>query len=134
MERIDTIVVGAGQAGLATSYYLQQMGHEHVVLERGSTVAPVWRNERWDSFTTVTPNWSLKLPGMLYAGPDPDGFLTRGLEVVTGAFGHAAEPAGPSRRDGGERAATAVQPGAEDVRRRGAVGEYSDRTGGLRAG
>jgi putative flavoprotein involved in K+ transport len=77
MERIDTIVVGAGQAGLATSYYLQRAGQEHVVLERGSTVAPVWRNERWDSFTTVTPNWGLKLPGMPYAGPDPDGFLTR---------------------------------------------------------
>lgn len=77
MERIDTIVVGAGQAGLATSYYLGHAGQEHVVLERGSTVAPVWRNERWDSFTTVTPNWGLKLPGMPYAGPDPDGFLSR---------------------------------------------------------
>jgi putative flavoprotein involved in K+ transport len=77
MERIETIVVGAGQAGLATSYFLRQAGHEHLVLERGSTVAPVWRNERWDSFTTVTPNWGLKLPGMPYSGPDPDGFLPR---------------------------------------------------------
>ncbi|MCA9879708.1 MAG: NAD(P)-binding domain-containing protein [Thermomicrobiales bacterium] len=75
MERIDTIIVGAGQAGLATSYLLQQSGVEHLVLERGSTVAPVWGNERWDSFTAVTPNWGLKLPGMSYRGPDPDGFL-----------------------------------------------------------
>lgn len=78
MERIETIVVGAGQAGLATSYFLQQAGRNHLVLERGSTVAPVWRNERWDSFTTVTPNWGLKLPGMPYSGPNPSGFLTRG--------------------------------------------------------
>jgi putative flavoprotein involved in K+ transport len=77
MERIDTIVVGAGQAGLVTSYHLQRAGHEHLVLERGSTVAPVWRTERWDSFTTVTPNWGLKLPGMPYAGPNPHGFLPR---------------------------------------------------------
>ncbi|MFN8663874.1 MAG: NAD(P)-binding domain-containing protein [Thermomicrobiales bacterium] len=77
MERIGTIVVGAGQAGLATSYHLQRAGHEHLVLERGSTVAPVWRTERWDSFTTVTPNWGLKLPGMPYTGPDPHGFLSR---------------------------------------------------------
>lgn len=77
MEHIDTIVVGAGQAGLATSYYLHQARQEHLVLERGSTVAPVWRTERWDSFATVTPNWSLKLPGMPYAGLDPDGFLPR---------------------------------------------------------
>lgn len=75
MERIDTIIVGAGQAGLATSYLLQQSGVEHLVLERGAAVAPVWRNERWDSFTIVTPNWGIKLPGLPYQGPDPDGFL-----------------------------------------------------------
>ncbi|MCA9862703.1 MAG: NAD(P)-binding domain-containing protein, partial [Thermomicrobiales bacterium] len=73
----DVIVVGAGQAGLATSYHLQQARLEHLVLERGATVAPVWRTERWDSFTAVTPNWSLKLPGMPPAGLDPDGFLPR---------------------------------------------------------
>jgi putative flavoprotein involved in K+ transport len=81
MERIETIVIGAGQAGLATSYFLRQAGHEHLVLERGATVAPVWRNERWDSFATVTPNWCLKLPGMFYTGPDPDGFLP-GSEIA----------------------------------------------------
>lgn len=81
MERIDTVVVGAGQAGLATSYHLTQHGHEHVVLEQAPVAAPVWRNERWDSFTLVTPNWVLKMPGAAYDGPDPDGFMPR-KEVV----------------------------------------------------
>ena len=76
-KRVETVIVGGGQAGLATSYHLQLADREHLVLERGSTVAPVWCNERWDSFTTVTPNWGLRLPGMSYDGPDPHGFLSR---------------------------------------------------------
>ena len=81
MERIDTVIVGGGQAGLATSYELKQMGREHVVLEQEGQPAPVWRNERWDSFTLVTPNWSVKMPGAEYDGPEPDGFMPRD-EVV----------------------------------------------------
>ena len=46
------------------------------MLER-SAVAASWRERRWDSFCTVTPNWSIALPGAAYAGGDPDGFLSR---------------------------------------------------------
>ena len=81
MECIETVVVGGGQAGLATSYYLAQQGRDHVVLEQAAQAAPVWRNERWDSFTLVTPNWSLRMPGAEYDGPEPDGFIPRD-EVV----------------------------------------------------
>lgn len=81
MERIDTVIVGGGQAGLATSYYLTQQGHEHVVLEQAAHAAPVWRDQRWDSFTLVTPNWATRMPGAEYAGPDPGGFMPRD-EVV----------------------------------------------------
>ena len=77
MERIETVIVGGGQAGLATSYFLKQQGHEHVVLEQAAQAAPVWRNERWDSFTLVTPNWATRMPGAAYDGPDPDGFMPR---------------------------------------------------------
>jgi len=73
-ERVDTVVVGAGQAGLATSYYLTQRGVEHVVLERGR-VGNTWRTERWDGFYLNTPNWTLQLPGAEYAGDRPDDFL-----------------------------------------------------------
>ena len=72
----DALVIGAGQGGLAVSFLLTRLGIEHVVLER-STIASSWREHRWDSFCTVTPNWSIRLPGAEYAGDDPDGFLTR---------------------------------------------------------
>jgi putative flavoprotein involved in K+ transport len=72
---IDTVVVGGGQAGLAISYYLKQDGREHVVLEKASAVANAWRNQRWDSFTLVTPNFQVRMPGAEYAGNDPYGFM-----------------------------------------------------------
>jgi len=78
---IDTVVVGGGQAGLAISYYLKQEGREHVVLEKASAVAHAWRNQRWDSFTLVTPNFQVRMPGAEYNGNDPYGFMTL-AEVV----------------------------------------------------
>lgn len=74
MESVNVAIIGAGQAGLATSWYLKQAGVEHVVLEAGR-VAETWRSRRWDSFCLVTPNWGVELPGGKYSGPDPDGFL-----------------------------------------------------------
>jgi putative flavoprotein involved in K+ transport len=82
MERIDTVIVGGGQAGLATSYFLSQAGHAHVVLEQSDRAAPVWRNERWDSFTLVTPNWTVRMPGAEYDGPDREGFMPRDAVVA----------------------------------------------------
>jgi putative flavoprotein involved in K+ transport len=77
MERIETIIVGGGQAGLATSYHLKQHGHEHIVLERARQAANAWRNDRWDSFTLVTPNWGIRMPGAEYDGPEPDAYMPR---------------------------------------------------------
>jgi putative flavoprotein involved in K+ transport len=71
---VNVAIVGAGQAGLATSWYLTQASVDHVVLEAGR-VAETWRSRRWDSFCLVTPNWSVTLPGGKYDGPDPDGFM-----------------------------------------------------------
>lgn len=73
--QVDTVVIGAGQAGLSVSHELEARGVEHVVLER-SRVASAWRG-RWDSFTLVTPNWTLDLPGAPYAGDEPEGFAPR---------------------------------------------------------
>jgi putative flavoprotein involved in K+ transport len=74
MNRIDTVVIGAGQAGLAMSHCLSDRGIEHVVFERGR-VAERWRSERWDSLRLLTPNWQSRLPGFRYEGPDPDGYM-----------------------------------------------------------
>ena len=81
MEKVETVIVGAGQAGLSTSYYLKQRGREHLVLEQTDKVGGAWRNDRWDSFTLLTPNWTIKLPGAHYAGDDPDGFMPR-AEII----------------------------------------------------
>lgn len=81
VETIETVIVGGGQAGLSTSYFLKQHGREHIVLERSALPGNAWRNERWDSFTFVTPNWTFLLPAGEYDGPDPDGFMTR-AEIV----------------------------------------------------
>ena len=73
---VDTVVVGAGQAGLLMSWHLRQAGREHVVLERRSTLGGGWQ-DRWDAFRLVGPNWMVSLPGLDYRGDDPDGFMGR---------------------------------------------------------
>jgi putative flavoprotein involved in K+ transport len=75
MRRTDAVVIGGGQAGLATSRCLAGGGVDHVVLERGR-VAERWRRERWDSLRLLTPNWQSRLPGFRYEGADPDGYMT----------------------------------------------------------
>src|SRR5260370_40049780 len=75
IESIDIAVIGGGQAGLATSWYLTQAGADHVVFEAGR-VAETWRRRSWDSFCLVTPNWAAKPPCAPFAGPEPDGFLS----------------------------------------------------------
>jgi putative flavoprotein involved in K+ transport len=79
--RVDTAVIGGGQAGLSAGFHLSRRGVEHVVLERGR-IGETWRSERWDSFRLNTPNWFLQLPGHEYAGDDPDAFLTRDETVA----------------------------------------------------
>lgn len=75
-HHINTVVIGGGQAGLSISYYLTQQDQEHVVLEK-DRVGESWRSKKWDSFTLVTPNRQMKLPGFEYRGDDPEGFWTR---------------------------------------------------------
>jgi putative flavoprotein involved in K+ transport len=79
MKRTETLIIGAGQAGLAMSRALADHDRDHVVLERGQ-IAQRW-TERWDSLRLLTPNWMNKLPGWRYAGIEPDGYMQRD-EVV----------------------------------------------------
>lgn len=75
-EHFSVVIVGGGQAGLSMSYLLKQRGVSHVVLE-GKRIASAWRDERWDNFCLVTPNWQCRLPGHPYTGDDPQGFMGR---------------------------------------------------------
>jgi putative flavoprotein involved in K+ transport len=91
MDTIDTVVIGAGHAGLAVSRLLTAAGRDHVVIDRGR-VAERWRTERWDSLHLLTPNWMTRLPGWYYGGSDEDGFMSAGrfveyLERYAESFG-----------------------------------------------
>ena len=91
---MTTVVVGAGQAGLAVSHELGEFGVEHLVLER-KRVAQAWRG-RWDSFTLVTPNWTLSLPGSRYDGDDPEAHVDRDT-IVEFLQNYADHHGGPVR-------------------------------------
>ena len=85
--QIDTVIIGAGHAGLAMSRCLSDRDIDHVVLERAD-VANSWRTERWDSLRLLTPNWQSKLPGFSYQGDDPDGFMAV-PEIISFVQGYA---------------------------------------------
>lgn len=105
--RVETLIIGAGQAGLTLSYHLTQQGRPHLLLDRGR-VGERWRSERWDSFRLLTPNWQTGLPGLDYRGDDPDGFMDKAAvidmferyvrsfdaPVRTGVAVHRVRPAG----------------------------------------
>jgi putative flavoprotein involved in K+ transport len=74
MQRVDTVVIGAGHAGLATSRLLTDAGRDHVVLDRGR-LAESWLSARWDSLRLLTPNWMSRLPMWSYQGSDSEGFM-----------------------------------------------------------
>lgn len=94
-SRYEVAIVGGGQAGLSMSWYLQQAGIEHIVFEK-HTQAHAWRDQRWDAFSLVTPNWQCQLPGHPYQGDDPHGFMKKD-EIVDYLDGFVARVAAPVR-------------------------------------
>jgi len=87
VERIDTLVVGGGQAGLAMSEHLSLQGVPHVVVER-HRIAERWRSERWDSLVANGPAWHDRFPGLAFSDVDrnvgPDDFAAK--ETVADYF------------------------------------------------
>jgi putative flavoprotein involved in K+ transport len=74
-ERVDTVIVGAGQAGLATGYYLAAQGRDFVIVDRHERIGAAWRR-RWDSLRLFTPAAYDGLPGMPFPAP-PDAYPTK---------------------------------------------------------
>ena len=91
-QTIKVVVVGGGQAGLSASYFLSKSGIEHVVLERSQRFHS-WKNDRWDSFCLVTPNWQCRLPEWPYTGHDPTGYMVKDdiVDYLEG-FANSFEP------------------------------------------
>ena len=73
---IDTLVVGAGQAGVAMSEHLSRLGVPHLVLER-ARIAEAWRTGRWDSLVANGPAWHDRFPGLEFDDLSPDGFAPK---------------------------------------------------------
>lgn len=72
-EQIDTVVIGAGQAGVAMSEHLGTLGIEHVVLEK-ARIAEAWRTRRWDSLVANGPCWHDRFPNMEFSA-SPEAFV-----------------------------------------------------------
>ncbi|WP_102110459.1 flavin-containing monooxygenase [Oceaniglobus roseus] len=94
-ETTDTLVIGAGQAGIAMSEHLTAKGIAHLVVER-SRIAESWRSRRWDSLVANGPAWHDRFPNMEFDGCSPDAFP--GKEDVADYFeAYAARFAAPVR-------------------------------------
>ena len=78
--QIDTIVIGAGQAGIATSEHLTANGIEHVVFER-DRIAESWRTRRWDSLVANGPAWHDRFPTLGFKGHSGDAFVPKDAVV-----------------------------------------------------
>jgi putative flavoprotein involved in K+ transport len=89
----SVVIVGGGQAGLSLSYYLKHRGIDHLVIEKHDPVH-AWRDQRWDSFCLVTPNWQCKLPDWDYSGADPHGFMKKDeiIDYLDGFVKHVDAP------------------------------------------
>jgi putative flavoprotein involved in K+ transport len=76
IETVDTLVVGAGQAGVAMSEHLGKQGVSHIVLER-NRIAENWRTARWDSLVANGPAWHDRFPGMTFSDVGDDAFAPK---------------------------------------------------------
>ncbi|WP_427896081.1 flavin-containing monooxygenase [Kribbella sp. GL6] len=96
---VEVVVVGAGQAGVAMSEHLGNLGVPHLVLER-DRIAERWRTARWDSLVANGPAWHDRFPGLEFYDLDPDGFA--GKEQVADYFVAYAEKISAPVRTGVE--------------------------------
>ena len=83
VEKVHTLVIGGGQAGVATSAHLQKHGVPHLVLER-DRIAQRWRSWRWDSLVANGPAWHDRFPDAEFEDMDPEQFAPK--EAVADYF------------------------------------------------
>ena len=79
-DQLDTIVIGAGQAGIATSKHLSDLGVPHIILER-DRIAERWRSQRWDSLVANGPAWHDRFPELEFGQIGPDEFASKSQTV-----------------------------------------------------
>ncbi len=121
-ETAETIIVGAGHAGLSVSCHLAKAGHDHLVLERGE-IAETWRSQRWDSFTVNSPNSLNQLPGDQTPLSEPDGFWHRD-ELLQSFESHASSMKLPVRT-GVNVTSISAAPGGKGFEIESGAGSYN---------
>ncbi|MEO1649671.1 MAG: NAD(P)/FAD-dependent oxidoreductase [Pseudomonadota bacterium] len=112
-EQVETLVVGAGQAGLAMSEHLSRNGLDHLVLER-HRIAERWRSERWDSLVANGPAWHDRFPTMAFESVGPNEFASR--EQVVDYFEKFAQQIDAPIRSGVSVEAVVREPGTRRFR------------------
>jgi putative flavoprotein involved in K+ transport len=95
VEKIDTLVIGGGQAGIAASEHLTRAGVSHLVVERGR-IAERWRSERWESLVANGPAWHDRFPNRHFTALDPEQFAPA-AEIVDYLTAYAAQVHAPIR-------------------------------------
>ncbi len=95
VEKVETLIIGGGQAGLAMSEHLGKRGIPHLIVER-HRIAERWRSERWDSLVANGPAWHDRFPSLAFAGIDPDSFAARDA-IVDYFVEYAGKIAAPIR-------------------------------------
>lgn len=124
VEKVDTLVVGAGQAGVAMSEHLGKQGISHVVLER-KRIAENWRTARWDSLVANGPAWHDRFPGLTFSDVDGDAFAPK--EKVADYFVEYAEKIAAPIRCGVEVKAIESKPDGSGFRIETTDGLYEAR-------
>ncbi len=94
-EAVKTLVIGAGQAGIAMSEHLGKQGVPHLVVER-SRIAERWRSERWDSLVANGPAWHDRFASKTFDHIEPDGFTPAAM-IVDYLEEHVREIGAPVR-------------------------------------
>jgi len=95
VAKVETLIIGGGQAGLAMSEHLTKRGAQHLIVER-YRIAERWRSERWDSLVANGPAWHDRFPGMTFSDIDPDSFATKD-QIVDYLVAYAERIAAPIR-------------------------------------
>ena len=95
VERVKTLIIGGGQAGLAMSEHLTEHGEPHLIVER-HRIAERWRSERWDSLVANGPAWHDRFPSRTFSDSDAESFPSA-AKVVDYFVGHAEKIGAPIR-------------------------------------
>jgi putative flavoprotein involved in K+ transport len=95
VEKIETLVIGGGQAGLAMSEHLRKRGMPHLIVER-HRIAERWRSERWDSLVANGPAWHDRFPDRKFSDVDADAFAPAS-KIVAYFVAYADQIAAPIR-------------------------------------